>query len=149
MVLLHYCILNYCHIHFSMYGAIKDTLSFSLPPPLPLSLSPSSLPPPSPPLSELTVTLEALSVEAIEEGATVTAEGEPLVVVNFEPVRHVYAEPRLSGQLVLRERESQREGRERGREAEGGRERERQREGGRGVRLNVCVYVCLWLMCVQ
>ena len=41
----------------------------------------------------LTFTLEALSVEPIEQRAAVAAECEPLVVVNFESVGHIDAEP--------------------------------------------------------
>ena len=66
----------------------------------------------------LTVTLETLSVEAIEEGTAVAAERETFVVVDFEPVGHVDAEPSLPGQLLLEE--------------EGEEEKEGKREGGRG-----------------
>jgi hypothetical protein len=47
------------------------------------------------------VTLETLSVEAIEEGTAVAAERETFVVVDFEPVGHVDAEPSLPGQLLV------------------------------------------------
>jgi hypothetical protein len=63
----------------------------------------------------LTVTLESLSVEAVQEGAAVAAECETFVVVDFEPVGHVDAEPSLQGQLLLGE-----EGEEEEREEGGG-----------------------------
>lgn len=56
----------------------------------------SNYPPPPLSVSLLTVTLEALSVETIEKGATVAAECETLVVVDLEPVRHIDAEPSLA-----------------------------------------------------
>ena len=41
----------------------------------------------------LTITLQSLSDNAPEQGAAQAAEGGPLVIVNFEPVRHVDTEP--------------------------------------------------------
>ena len=41
---------------------------------------------------QYTFTLESLSVQAVQQRATVAAEGGSLVVVNFEAVRDVDAE---------------------------------------------------------
>ena len=43
--------------------------------------------------STLTITLESLSKEAIEQGATMAAECRSLVVVHLELVRYVDVEP--------------------------------------------------------